>query len=100
MMANERTEYTLAIEHPELVVLDLLHHTLQAAHDALAVVHPEIDFDGALPSLDEQCHLAMLIGGDLTFLQEHLRSYRIAVEAAAAVAADDPKDERQVDLPF
>lgn len=89
----------LAVEHPELVVLDLLQHALRAAHDALAVVHPEIDFDGILPALDEQCHLAMLIGGDLTFLQLHLESYRVAVEAAATIAAA-AEDERQVDLPF
>ena len=99
-MANERTDYALAVEHPELVVLDLLQHALVAARDALAVVHPEIDLDRILPPLDEQCHLAMLIEGDMTFLQEHLRSYRIAVETAATVADDDPKDERQVDLPF
>jgi hypothetical protein len=94
-MAGGHLDDRLAVEHPELVVLDLLGHTLDAAHRALAVVHPEIDIDGDLGPIDEQCHFAMLIGIDLHALRRRIASYRVAVEAALLADCDAP-----LDLPF
>lgn len=95
-MAGRELDDRLAVEHPELVVLDLVGHALEAAHRALAVVHPEIDVQGDFGPIDEQCHFAMLIGIDLRALRRRIASYRVAVEAA--VLADDC--DTTLDLPF
>lgn len=87
----------LALEHPELVVLDLLRHTLGAARRALAAAHPELDIEGDLGPLEDACHWAMLIDIDIGTLLRRLGNYRTAVEVLPAV---DHGADSSADLPF
>lgn len=70
----------LAFEHPELVVLHLLQHALAAAHQALSGPHPEIHTNGDLGTLEEECHLAILIAEQLGTLHDLLARYRVVIE--------------------
>jgi hypothetical protein len=83
----------LAVEHPELAVLELLGHALRAAHDALAVVHPEIDArSGNLGPLEEQCHIAMLIGIDLRDLQQQVGHRSLQAGHATIENTEPPRN--------
>lgn len=79
-MSAHDVDDQLALEHPELVVLELLEHTLAAARRALAVAHPELDIESDLGPLEDACHWAMLIGIDIGGLRRRLGNYRTAVE--------------------
>jgi hypothetical protein len=85
------------LEHPELVVLDLLQHTLGAARRALAAAHPELDDEGDLGPLEDACHWAMLIDIDIGGLLRRLGNYRTSVDMLLAV---DHGADSSADLPF
>ena len=96
-MNGDNVADQLALEHPELVILELLQHTLAAARRALTAAHPELDIEGDLGPLEDACHWAMLIDIDIGALLRRLGNYRTAVEVLPAV---DHGADSSADLPF
>lgn len=90
----------LALENPEVAILDLLQHTVAAAHQALGIVHPEINAQGNLGPLADDCHAAVLIAGELEALSPLLAQYRAAIELS--MLPDDDLDTMNIppDFPF
>ena len=90
----------LALENPEVVVLDLLQHTAAAAYQALVLVHPEITAQGNLGPLADECHAAMLLADTLDALSPMLAQYRAAIELS--MLDDDDLDTTNIppDIPF
>jgi len=99
----ESLDSMLHLEHPELVILDLLQHTAVAAHQALGFIHPEIHARGNIGALpDEECHYALLLAAELTDLPRLLSKYRAAVEYVMREEGeldelDEPDD---IEIPF
>lgn len=90
----------LALESPEVVVLDLLHHTAAAAYQALVIVHPEINARGRLGPLADDCHAAMLLADTLEALSPLLAQYRAAIELSMVEDDDLGTTNIPPDIPF
>ena len=96
-MVSDNIDDGLTLQHPELVVLELLQHTLATARRVRAVAHPELDIEGDHGPLEDACHWAMLIDIDIGALLRRLGNYRTAVEVLPAV---DHGADSSADLPF
>lgn len=86
----------LAYQNPELVILDVLQQILAAAHEALAIPHPEILARGSLPPHAADCHFAVLIAFELDELSSLIDQYRATFETTVRDRDDDdllPNDD-------
>jgi hypothetical protein len=93
LMSTATIDPSLAYEHPELLVLELLQHALAAARQALAAPHPEILAKKDLGPLADECHIAMLIALHLDDLHTLILKYRATLETVALDAALPLDDE-------
>jgi hypothetical protein len=76
-------------DHPELVVVSLLQHALEATRRALAHAHPHIVHDGELGDLHHDEHLALLLALHLADLDKLLTEYRDLTTALWQAHDDD-----------